>query len=167
MCESYNTDVEHCNVSEASIATFGNVVRGYERTRDGFLSISGSIFQTSTTGKPMQYPHSAIAEIIGNGYFIVDQRWTVSSWSHIAEELLGISAADILGKNVWTQFRDAIPTTFYTTFYQAMLKDIPVHFTIYWPKMKAWFDVTTCHFDDLLSVSFKSSKHPEEPEPLL
>src|SRR6202789_3283936 len=121
----------------------------------------------SPVGKPMKYPHTAIAEIIGNGFFIVDQRWTVSSWNHLAEEILGISAADIVGKNVWTHFRDAIPKVFYTTYRQASLRDIPVHFATYWPKMKAWFDVTTCLFDDCLSVSFKSSKHPEEPEPSL
>jgi signal transduction histidine kinase len=118
----------------------------------------------SPMGKPMQYPHTAIAEIIGNGFFIVDQRWTVSSWNHLAEEILGISKADIMGKNVWTQFRNAIPKAFYATYHQALLQDIPVHFTIYWPKMKAWFDVTTCHFDDCLSVSFKSSKDSKEPE---
>jgi signal transduction histidine kinase len=121
----------------------------------------------SPMGKPMQYPHTAIAEIIGNGFFIVDQRWTVSSWNHLAEEILGISAADIVGKNVWMPFRDAIPKAFYTTYHQASLQDIPIHFTINWPKMKAWFDVTTCLFDDRLSVSFKSSKHPEEQEPSL
>ena len=85
----------------------------------------------------------------------------------MAEELLGMSKADILGKNIWTQFMDAIPATFYTTYHQAPLQDIPVHFTIYWPKMKNWFDVTTCYFDDFLSVSFKGSKNPKDPEPLL
>jgi PAS domain S-box-containing protein len=121
----------------------------------------------SPKGKPMQYPHTAIAEIIGNGFFIVDQRWAVSSWNHLAEEILGISATDIVGKHVWTQFRDAIPKAFYTTYHQALLQDIPVHFTIYWPKMKAWFDVTTCQFDDCLSVSFRGSKHAEDTEPLV
>jgi hypothetical protein len=118
----------------------------------------------SPMGKPMQYPHTAIAEIIGNGFFMVDQRWTVFSWNHLAEEILGISAADVVGKNVWTQFRGAIPEVFYTSYRQASLQEIPIHFEIYWPKMKAWFDVTTCHVDDCLSVSFKSNKHPEEPE---
>ena len=121
----------------------------------------------SPIGKPMQYPHTAIADIIGNGFFIVDQRWMVSTWNHLAEELLGVSSGDMLGKDVWAQFSDAIPATFRTTWHQAQLKDIPVHFAIYWPKMNAWFDVTTCHFDDCLSVSFKSSKQPEEPEPSL
>jgi PAS domain S-box-containing protein len=62
---------------------------------------------------------------------------------------------------------DAIPKAFYTAYYQALLRDIPVHFTIYWPKMETWFDVTTCHFDDFLSVSFKGSKNPGDSGPLL
>jgi len=121
----------------------------------------------STMGKQIQYPHAAIAEIIGNGFFVVDQRWTVSSWNHMAEELLGISTADIVGKNVWATFMDAIPEGFYTTYYEELLQNIPVHFTIFWPKMKHWFDVTTCFFDDCLSVSFKCSKNPEDSEPSL
>jgi PAS domain S-box-containing protein len=121
----------------------------------------------SPIGKPIQYPHAAIAEIIGNGYFIVDHHWTVSSWNHRAEELLGMLKADIMGKNVWIQFMDAIPATFYTAYHQTLLQDIPVHFNIYWPKMEGWFDVTTCYFDDCLSLSFKGSKDPEDPEPLL
>ena len=121
----------------------------------------------SPTDKPIRYPHTAIAEIIGNGFFIVDKLWTVSSWSHMAEELLGISTADVVGKNIWTQFMGAIPKAFYTNYHRSLLQDIPVHFTIFWPKMKTWFDVTTCHFDDSLSVSFKGSKHPDDPEPSL
>jgi len=121
----------------------------------------------SPTGRLIQYPDAAIAEIIGNGFFIVDQQWTVSSWNRMAEELLGISAADIVGKNVWAPFMDALPKTFYTVYCRALLQDIPIHFTIYWPKMKNWFDVTTCYFDDFLSVSFKGRKNPEDHKPLL
>jgi signal transduction histidine kinase len=114
---------------------------------------------------PAQYPYAAIAEIIGNGFFIVDQQWTVSSWNLMAEKLIGISTADIMGKNLWTQFIDEIPKDFYIAHYQELLQDIPVHFTIYWEKTKNWFDVTTCHFDDSLSVSFKACKNQEEPQP--
>jgi PAS domain S-box-containing protein len=117
----------------------------------------------SPVGTPIQYPHVPIAEIIGNGFFIVDRHWTVSSWSHMAEELVGISAADMLGKNLWKQLMNAIPKAFYTAYCQALLQDIPVHFTIYWPKKKNWFEVTTCYFDDSLSVCFKAGQNPENP----
>jgi hypothetical protein len=48
---------------------------------------------------------------------------------------------------------------------QAPLKDIPVRSTIYWAKTKNWFDVTTCYFDDSLSVSFKIGKVQEDLQP--
>jgi PAS domain S-box-containing protein len=115
------------------------------------------------TGNLVQYPHAAITDIIGNGFFTVDQRWTVATWNNIAEKLLGISAPDIVGRNLWAPFLDTIPKTFYTAYSQALLQDIPVHFTIYWPKLKTWFDVTTCQFDDSLSVSFKAIPNPEDP----
>ena len=116
---------------------------------------------------PIHYPHAAIAEIIRNGFFIVDQQWTVASWNQMAEELSGISAADIVGKNLWTQFPGEMPKEFYTAYCQASLQDIPVNFTIYWPKKKTRFAVTTCYFDDSLSVSFKDSKNPEDSDPSL
>jgi len=119
----------------------------------------------SSTDHPIQYPYAAIAEIIGNGFFIVDHRWTVSSWNQMAEKVFGISSAEIVGKNLWTQFIDIIPKDFYLAYYQALLEDIPIHFTIYWAKTKNWFDVTTCHFDDSLSVSFKSARNVEDHQP--
>ena len=121
----------------------------------------------SPVDSPIHYPHAAIAEIIRNGFFIVDQRWTVTSWNHMAEELSGISAADIVGTNLWTQFKDEMPKEFYTAYCQALLQDIPVNSTIYWPKKKIRFAVTTCYFDDFLSVSIKDSKNPENSDPSL
>ena len=106
---------------------------------------------------------AAITDIIGNGFFIVDHRWTVLSWNHFAEKILGVAATEIVGKNIWGKFTGEIPAPFYTTYQQATLKDIPVHFTLYWPKKKTWFDVTTCYFDNSLSMSFKSTHTPEAP----
>jgi PAS domain S-box-containing protein len=103
--------------------------------------------------------------VISNGFFIVDQQWKVSSWNNIAEKLLGISADDMIGKNIWVQFKNEIPKVFYTAYHEVLLKNIPVHFNIYWKEKNAWFDVTTCHFDDSLSVSFKGSYDGENPAP--
>ena len=103
----------------------------------------------------VHYPNTTIADIIGNGFFIVDRQWKVSSWNNIAEKLLGISANDITGKNIWIQFKNAIPESFYTVYHEALLEDIPAHFSIYWEEKNSWFDLTTCRFEDLLSVYFK------------
>jgi PAS domain S-box-containing protein len=108
--------------------------------------------KTGYLGKP-------ITEIITNGFFTVDQHWTVKYWNKAAEKLLGVRAADIVGKNLWEEFAGAIPIDFYEVYHNAFIQDIPVHFEEYWGKMGAWFDVITYHCEDSLSVSFRTRNH--------
>jgi PAS domain S-box-containing protein len=108
---------------------------------------------TSYNGKP-------VIETLTNGYFIVDQKWTVKYWNKAAEKLLGVAETDIVGKNLWQHFSKSIPIEFYAVYNKAFLQDIPIHFQEYWGEMGAWFDVTTWYFDDALCVSFKSSTRP-------
>ena len=116
------------------------------------------------------FPGELIAETLTNGFFKVDRSWTVKYWNQAAEKILGISAGNIVGKNLWEAFASNIPPAFYKAYHKAFLQDIPVHFEEYWEERKTWFDVITYHFDDTLSVSFKSgpqpmhSQHPEHPE---
>jgi len=117
----------------------------------------------SPMSTPGNYPHAAITDIVGNGFFVLDRHWTVSSWNQMAEKIVGISATDIVGGNLWTTFMHTVSKAFFTTYYQSSIHDMPGHFIIYWPKLKAWFDVTTCYFDDSLSVSFRSIHKPENP----
>jgi hypothetical protein len=117
------------------------------------LSTAIDAGKTGYFGKP-------ITEIITNGFFTVDQHWTVKYWNKAAEKLLGVLAADIIGKNLWEEFAGAIPVDFYAVYHNAFIEDIPVHFEEYWGKMGAWFDVITYHCDDTLSVSFRSRNHP-------
>ena len=106
------------------------------------------------------YNGTLITEIIGNGFFIVDRKWIVKYWNRKAEKLLNVKAKDIIGKNLWEQFSDILPVSFYANYHKAFLQDIPVHFEEYWEELEAWFDVVTWHSDDSLFVSFKSSSYP-------
>jgi len=109
--------------------------------------------RTGYLGKP-------ITEIIANGFFTVDKHWTVKYWNKAAEKLLGVSAEDIIGKNLWDEFAGALPDDFYAVYHNTFIQDIPIHFEEYWGKMGAWFDVITYHCEDTLSVSFRSRNHP-------
>lgn len=110
------------------------------------------------------YRGKPITEIITNGFFTVDRKWTVKYWNKAAEELLGVQAKDIVGKNLWSEFAGIIPLDFYAVYHKAFLHDVPVHFEEYWGQMGAWFNVITYHCDDTLSVSFKSSNQPTHPD---
>jgi len=49
------------------------------------------------------YPEKFSIEIISNGFFKVDNEWTVKYWNRAAERIVGITAMDILGKNLWKE----------------------------------------------------------------
>ena len=112
------------------------------------------------TGDKNVYNSTLITETIGNGFFIVDRKWTVKYWNRKAERLLNVKAKDIIGKNLWEQFSAILPVNFYANYHKAFLKDIPIHFEEYWEELEAWFDVVTWHSDESLFVSFKKSSYP-------
>lgn len=105
------------------------------------------------------YPPYSIAETLTNGFFTVDNKWTVQYWNPAAEKILNVPATDIIGKNLWKRFEGVIPVELLKADLNAFLQTSPVHFHEYWAEMDAWFDVTTYHCDNTLSVSFKSSRH--------
>ncbi len=106
------------------------------------------------------YPATAIAETLTNGFFTVDNAWTVKYWNKAAEKILKVPATDIVGKNLWQKFEGIIPIELFNVDQRAFIKDTPVHFHEYWGEMGAWFDIVTYHNNNTLSVSFKSSKQP-------
>jgi len=117
--------------------------------------------RTDYIGKP-------IAEILMNGFFTVDNKWTVLYWNKAAEKILRVQSSAIVGKNLWEVFADVIPLEFYAVYHKAFEKNIPLHFQEYWGEMGRWFDVITYYCDDILSVSFKSSNRSgnlEQPAP--
>jgi PAS domain S-box-containing protein len=107
-----------------------------------------------------RYPGKPITEIITNGFFTLDRKWTVKYWNKGAEILLGIKAKDIVGNNLWEKFAGAIPLNFYAVYHKAFMQDVPFHFEEYWGEMGDWFNVITWYGDDTLSVSFKRSNQP-------
>jgi PAS domain S-box-containing protein len=107
-----------------------------------------------------------VTETISNGFFIVDQKWTVKYWNKAAEKLVGIRSEDILGKNLWKGFSKLIPSEFSQVFNHSFLKGIPNHFEEYLGKMGNWFDVIIYHCDNRVSVSFKSITQPMKNEDL-
>jgi PAS domain S-box-containing protein len=136
----------------------------YHSMCDMAIKLLSTEIDIKKTGTGSLYPGKPITEIITNGFFTVDRKWTVKYWNKAAEKLLGIQSKDIIGKNLWEKFAGAIPLEFYTVYHKAFLQDIPVHFEEYWGEMGAWFDVIIYYCDDVLSVSFKSGSHVSKSE---
>jgi PAS domain S-box-containing protein len=112
------------------------------------------------------YPNNGIRETVSNGFFVVDQNWTVQYWNRAAEKLLGVTAREITGKNLWAELKTVIPPELYRIFPRTLLKESPVHFEEYMGIVGSWFDVIVYHCDDRASVSFKSIYLPAKIEDL-
>ena len=110
------------------------------------------------------YRGKPITEVIANGFLTVDQYWTVKYWNRAAERIIGITAKDILGKNLWKEFPSALPLEFYSIYHNKILGDNPAHREEYLGQMGPWLDVIIYHYGDTVSVSFKSNSSASEGE---
>jgi PAS domain S-box-containing protein len=108
------------------------------------------------------YQVSPITEIIMNGFFTVNQKWIVTHWNKASEDLSGLGAKDILGKNLWKQFPEAISSNFFTACHKAFREEKPLHFEQYCARRKTWFDLIAYHINNSLSISFKRIVHNEQ-----
>lgn len=98
---------------------------------------------------------STILESIGDAFFALDRHWTVTYWNKEAEKTLGRSRTDVLGKNLWEAYADAIDSDFYRQYHKAIETGNTVTFEEYYPALCKWFEVVAYPSKDGLSVYFK------------
>ncbi|MBC8769365.1 PAS domain-containing protein [Arenibacter sp. BSSL-BM3] len=83
-----------------------------------------------------------ILESIGDGFFAVDRNWTVNYWNQKAESILGTPKSEILGKNLWEIYSDAIGSEFHQQYHLAIQENEPVHFEARYEPLDIWLDVS-------------------------
>ncbi len=96
-----------------------------------------------------------IIESIGDGFFTVDNQWTVTYWNKEAERLMGRDRAAMLGQNLWNEYDDIVGTAFYTQYRRAMESGENVTFEEFYPALSKWFEVAVYPNMNGLSVYFK------------
>ncbi|QED36547.1 PAS domain S-box protein [Antarcticibacterium arcticum] len=96
-----------------------------------------------------------ILESITDGFFSLTPTWEVTYWNKAAENLLGVSREEILGKELWNYFPEAKALLFYSKYEEAMRKNIKVTFEEYFEPLATWFEVNVYPKVDGLSVYFK------------
>jgi PAS domain S-box-containing protein len=96
-----------------------------------------------------------ILESISDAFFAVDREWTVTYWNREAEAVLGTKSSDIVGKNLWEVYEDAVDLDFYHQYHKAMKTGRMVGFEEYYPTLNKWFDVTAYPSENGLSVYFR------------
>ena len=114
--------------------------------------------------KNLYAERNRILESISDAFFAVDRDWTVTYWNREAETVLGTKSSDIVGKNLWDVYKDAVNLDFYHQYHKAMKTGKTVNFEEYYPAVKKWFEVTAYPSEIGLSVYFKDVTGRKESE---
>jgi PAS domain S-box-containing protein len=90
----------------------------------------------------MQVPSQSISTLIDSlpdAVFVLDHEWRYTYLNRAAEALVGRPREELLGKNVWTLFPEAIDTVMYTESMKAVQEQQSRQFEVFYPPLNTWF----------------------------
>jgi PAS domain S-box-containing protein len=96
-----------------------------------------------------------IIESIGDGFFAVDNDFTVTYWNQKAEELLSIPKEKVLGKYLWDVFDKEEALESYSQYSKALKKQVALKFEDNYEPIGRWFDINVYPSNKGISVFFK------------
>lgn len=102
-----------------------------------------------------------IIESIADAFFTVDSNFIVTYWNHTAENLLGVKREDLIGKNLWEVFPDAVHLPSYTNYHKVLETGMPISFEDYYG---FWIEVNAYPSEDGLTVFFRDISFRKEAE---
>jgi PAS domain S-box-containing protein len=96
-----------------------------------------------------------ILESITDAFFALDSEWRFTYVNSEAERVLQRPREELLGKNVWEEFPEAVGSTFYREYHKALREQTTVDFEEYYPPLETWIDVRAYPSEDGLSIYFR------------
>lgn len=106
---------------------------------------------------PDQFRYESILESISGGFFACDNQYVITYWNHAAEIGTGLSAKDVLGKNVFEVFPNAAGAPLGEKYRLAMETKTYQSFETSYKdeRFEAWFDIRIYPAENGLSVFFQ------------
>lgn len=97
-----------------------------------------------------------ILDRITDGFYAIDPNGTVLYWNKAAEEMLGKSREEVIGKSLWTCFPEGKALNFYPLYQQAFQEQKTIHFEGYYPPRDIWAEMSVYPSANGISVYFKN-----------
>ncbi|XQY92185.1 PAS domain S-box protein [Metabacillus sp. HB246100] len=105
-----------------------------------------------------------ILDRITDGFFALDKEWNFTYINKRAQELLFRSRKNLINKNIWKEFPEAVGLAFYDNYHLSASQQIPVTFDAYFPPLLTWFSVSTYPSKEGLTVFFQDVTMKKEQE---
>jgi PAS domain S-box-containing protein len=112
----------------------------------------------------------AVLENISDAFIIFDTHWCYTYVNRAAETILQKKREDLLGKNVWEVYPEAVGTTVWTKYHEAADTQTVVEFEDFHTPFLKWFHMRVYPSEAGLAVYFQDiteRKHAEEQEHFL
>lgn len=97
-----------------------------------------------------------ILDRITDGFYALDPHGTVLYWNKAAEEMLGKTREEVIGKSLWDCFPDGKELNFYAFYQQAFQEQKTIHFEGYYPPRDIWAEMSVYPSANGLSIYFKN-----------
>lgn len=95
-------------------------------------------------------------ESMTDAFYMLDQNFNFSYVNKVAEGVLLKSSAELVGKNVWEEFPEAINTELFPNYNEALKTGQSRHFEFFYPPLDHWFEVNAYPSDRGLAVYFRT-----------
>lgn len=82
-----------------------------------------------------------VFESMTDAFYLIDHRMNFHFLNKQSEKLLKSPKSELIGKNLWTAFPEAVGTTYYQNVRKAMQERSPVQFKEYYASVASWFTV--------------------------
>jgi len=157
------------------VATIASLALAISRERSNMLSranreLFSAISEQQTASTALSEATSEtqrILESITDAFFVLDESWRFTYLNPKAEELLKRRSADLLHRNIWDEFPDAVDTEIYHQYHRAQREQKTVEFAEFYKPLHTWFDIRVYPYASGISVFFRDiSRQVERDEAL-
>lgn len=95
-----------------------------------------------------------ILESIPVAFFTLDHEWRFTYLNAQGEPLLRRTRAELLGKNMWEEFPEAVGSVFDAQYHKAVAEQVPTICDAFYAPLNSWFEVRAHPSPDGLTVYF-------------
>ncbi|PSP85241.1 hypothetical protein BRC83_03235 [Halobacteriales archaeon QS_1_68_17] len=131
-------DVEHVVISSMDITQLKEQSRQLAKTRDELMAELREVFTR-----------------IDEATIAIDENWQIAFANREAGRLLDRDETELVGRDLWEEFPDAVESTFQHQYERAMRLQKPVTVEEYYAPLDAWFEARVYPSETGLSIYFR------------
>jgi DNA-binding NtrC family response regulator len=116
----------------------------YVRLPIAIRSILQRLEQQERAEKALQEANQRCADIlesITDAFCALDKQFRFTYVNQKAEQILQKTQEELLGKNIWEEYPNAIGSVFYQKYHEAATTKLPVRFEAFCPDLDIWLEV--------------------------